>query len=338
MKKLQNSLYINTQGAYLHKERETLVVDIAKEKVLQLPIHSISGIFCFGNVMVSPQVMGFCGERGVNLAFFTEYGRFLARVQGRQTGNVLLRRSQYKYADTRATEIARTLVAAKIQSQRQILQRHQRNYGKQDDVNQTIALLKSTVERLKIAKDLDIIRGLEGDAAARYFSVFNHLITEKSGDFNFIQRTRRPPTDPVNALLSFFYAIVGNDISAALQGVGLDPQVGFLHRDRPGRDSLAQDILEEFRAYIVDRLVLTLINRQQIKAADFIYEASGAVKLKDTARKVVLQEFQARKQKTIIHPYLKEEIPLGLLPHAQALLLARHLRGDLEYYPPFLAR
>ncbi|GAB2591707.1 MULTISPECIES: type I-C CRISPR-associated endonuclease Cas1c [Nitrincola] len=338
MKRLQNSLYINTQGAYLHKERETLVVDIAKEKVLQLPIHSISGIFCFGNVMVSPQVMGFCGERGVNLAFFTEYGRFLARVQGRQTGNVLLRRSQYKYADTRATEIARTLVAAKIQSQRQILQRHQRNYGKQDDVNQTIALLKSTVERLKIAKDLDIIRGLEGDAAARYFSVFNHLITEKSGDFNFIQRTRRPPTDPVNALLSFFYAIVGNDISAALQGVGLDPQVGFLHRDRPGRDSLAQDILEEFRAYIVDRLVLTLINRQQIKAADFIYEASGAVKLKDTARKVVLQEFQARKQKTIIHPYLKEEIPLGLLPHAQALLLARHLRGDLEYYPPFLAR
>lgn len=338
MKKLQNSLYINTQGAYLHKERETLVVDIAKEKVLQLPIHSISGIFCFGNVMVSPQVMGFCGERGVNLAFFTEYGRFLARVQGRQTGNVLLRRSQYKYADTRATEIARTLVAAKIQSQRQILQRHQRNYGKQDDINQIIALLKSTVERLKIAKDLDIIRGLEGDAAARYFSVFNHLITEKSGDFNFIQRTRRPPTDPVNALLSFFYAIVGNDISAALQGVGLDPQVGFLHRDRPGRDSLAQDILEEFRAYIVDRLVLTLINRQQIKAADFIYEASGAVKLKDTARKAVLQEFQARKQKTIIHPYLKEEIPLGLLPHAQALLLARHLRGDLEYYPPFLAR
>lgn len=338
MKKLQNSLYINTQGAYLHKERETLVVDIAKEKVLQLPIHSISGIFCFGNVMVSPQVMGFCGERGVNLAFFTEYGRFLARVQGRQTGNVLLRRSQYKYADTRATEIARTLVAAKIQSQRQILQRHQRNYGKQDDINQIIALLKSTVERLKIAKDLDIIRGLEGDAAARYFSVFNHLITEKSGGFNFKQRTRRPPTDPVNALLSFFYAIVGNDISAALQGVGLDPQVGFLHRDRPGRDSLAQDILEEFRAYIVDRLVLTLINRQQIKVADFIYEASGAVKLKDTARKVVLQEFQARKQKTIIHPYLKEEIPLGLLPHAQALLLARHLRGDLEYYPPFLAR
>lgn len=338
MKKLQNSLYINTQGAYLHKERETLVVDIAKEKVLQLPIHSISGIFCFGNVMVSPQVMGFCGEHGVNLAFFTEYGRFLARIQGKQTGNVLLRRAQYQYADTRATDVARVLVAAKIQSQRQILQRHQRNYGKQDDINQIIALLKSTLERLKITNDLDIIRGLEGDAAARYFSVFNHLITEKTGDFNFKKRTRRPPTDPVNALLSFFYAIVGNDISAALQGVGLDPQVGFLHKDRPGRDSLAQDILEEFRAYIVDRLVLTLINRQQIKAADFIYEASGAVKLKDTARKLVLQEFQARKQKMIIHPYLKEEVPLGLLPHVQALLLARHLRGDLEHYPAFLAR
>lgn len=338
MKKLQNSLYINTQGAYLHKERETLVIDIAKEKALQLPIHSISGIFCFGNVMVSPQVMGFCGERGVNLAFFTEYGRFLARVQGKQTGNVLLRRTQYRYADTQAAEIARVIVAAKIQSQRQVLQRHQRNYGKHPEISQTIALLKSTVDRLRITDDLDTIRGLEGDAAARYFSVFNQLITEKSGSFSFSQRTRRPPTDPVNALLSFFYAIVGNDISAALQGVGLDPQVGFLHRDRPGRDSLAQDILEEFRAYLVDRLVLTLINRQQVKPSDFIYEASGAVKLKDTARKAVLQEFQAKKQQTIIHPYLKEETPLGLLPHVQALLLARHLRGDLEHYPPFLAR
>lgn len=338
MKKLQNSLYINTQGAYLHKERETLVIDIAKEKALQLPIHSISGIFCFGNVMVSPQVMGFCGERGVNLAFFTEYGRFLARVQGKQTGNVLLRRTQYRHADTQASEIAQVIVAAKIQSQRQVLQRHQRNYGKQPQVTQVIALLKSTVERLKVTTDLDTIRGLEGDAAARYFSVFNHLITEKTGDFTFNQRTRRPPTDPVNALLSFFYAILGNDISAALQGVGLDPQVGFLHKDRPGRDSLAQDILEELRAYFVDRLVLTLINRQQVKATDFIYEASGAVKLKDTARKTVLQEFQARKQQTITHPFLKEEVPLGLLPHAQALLLARHLRGDLQHYPPFLAR
>jgi CRISPR-associated protein Cas1 len=338
MKKLQNSLYINTQGAYLHKERETLVIDIAKEKALQLPIHSISGIFCFGNVMVSPQVMGFCGERGVNLAFFTEYGRFLARVQGKQTGNVLLRRAQYRHADTQASEIAQVIVAAKIQSQRQVLQRHQRNYGKQPQVTQVIALLKSTVERLKVTTDLDTIRGLEGDAAARYFSVFNHLITEKTGDFTFSQRTRRPPTDPVNALLSFFYAILGNDISAALQGVGLDPQVGFLHKDRPGRDSLAQDILEELRAYFVDRLVLTLINRQQVKATDFIYEASGAVKLKDTARKTVLQEFQARKQQAITHPFLKEEVPLGLLPHAQALLLARHLRGDLQHYPPFLAR
>jgi len=338
MKKLQNSLYINTQGAYLHKERETLVVDIAREKALQLPIHSISGIFCFGNVMVSPQVMGFCGERGVNLAFFTEYGRFLARVQGKQTGNVLLRRTQYRYADTQATEIAQVIVAAKIQSQRQVLQRHQRNYGKQPEISHAIALLKSSLERLKTTTDLDTIRGLEGDAAARYFAVFNHLITEKSESFTFKQRTRRPPTDPVNALLSFFYAIVGNDVSAALQGVGLDPQVGFLHKERPGRDSLAQDILEEFRAYIVDRLVLTLINRQQVKTSDFIYEASGAVKLKDTARKAVLQEFQAKKQQTIIHPYLKEEVPLGLLPHVQALLLARHLRGDLEHYPPFLAR
>lgn len=338
MKKLQNSLYINTQGAYLHKERETLVIDINKQKVAQLPIHGIGSIFCFGNVMVSPQVMGFCGENAVNLAFFTEYGRFLARIQGKQSGNVLLRRSQYRKADEDPTSIARNIVAAKIQMQKQVLQRQQRNHGVLPELTTQITALNHILDTLKRATNLDKIRGYEGDAAARYFAVFNLLLTDSARGFNFSGRVRRPPTDPINALLSFIYSVLSNDISAALQGVGLDPQVGFLHQERPGRDSLALDILEEFRAFIADRLVLTLLNRQQLKATDFVTEAGGAVKLKDDARKLVLQEYQSRKQQTIKHAFLGEDVEVGLLPYIQAMLLARHLRGDLAEYPPFFSK
>lgn len=338
MKKLQNSLYINTQGAYLHKERETLVIEINKQKAAQLPIHGIGGIFCFGNVLVSPYVLGFCGENAVNLAFFTEYGRFLARIQGKQSGNVLLRRTQYKVADENAVAIARNIVAAKIQAQKQVLQRQQRNHGVQSGLTQQITALNHILDTLKVTLDLDKIRGYEGDAASRYFSVFQMLLTDSASGFNFSGRMRRPPTDAVNALLSFLYSILANDISAALQGVGLDPQVGFLHQERPGRDSLALDILEEFRAFIADRLVLTLLNRKQLKPTDFKTEASGAVMLSDDARKVVLQEYQARKQQKVRHLFLDEEVEIGLLPHVQALLLARHLRGDLADYPPFVSK
>ncbi|WGE84349.1 type I-C CRISPR-associated endonuclease Cas1c [Actinobacillus equuli] len=337
MRKLQNTLYITTQGSYLHKERETLVVEQDRKKVAQLPIHSIGHIFCFGNVLVSPFLMGFCGENNVNLAFFTENGRYLGRLQGRQSGNVLLRRSQYKMSETNPVPVARNIIAAKIQASKRVLQRQIRNHGENADIQSAITALNYSLQQLKIAGNLDLIRGIEGDAAARYFGVFSHLIKENSG-FHFDGRNRRPPRDGVNALLSFLYSILGKDISGALQGVGLDPQIGFLHADRPGRDSLAQDILEEFRAWWVDRMVLSLINRGQIKPDDFITEASGAVTLKPEARKLLFQTLQAKKQEKIIHPFLEEEVEIGLLPYIQAMLLARHLRGDLAEYPPFLMR
>ncbi|MCF7530150.1 type I-C CRISPR-associated endonuclease Cas1c [Neisseria lisongii] len=337
MKKLQNTLYITTQGSYLHKERETLIVEQERRKVAQLPIHSIGHIFCFGNVMVSPYLMGFCGEKGVNLVFFSEHGRFLARLQGRQSGNVFLRRAQYKYSEINPIAIAKNIIAAKIQSQKRLLQRHIRNHGNQPAVQSAILSLTYSVQQLKQADTLPLIRGIEGDAAARYFGVFQNLISQKSG-FIFQGRNRRPPKDGVNALLSFLYSILGRDISGALQGVGLDPQVGFLHADRSGRDSLAQDILEEFRAWWADSMVLALINRGQIKPTDFVQEVSGAVNIKEDTRKLIFKTLQAKKQEKIIHPFLQEEITVGLLPHIQALLLARHLRGDLAEYPPFLAR
>ncbi|HDL3332992.1 TPA: type I-C CRISPR-associated endonuclease Cas1 [Mannheimia haemolytica] len=308
-----------------------------RKKVAQLPIHSIGHIFCFGNVLVSPFLMGFCGENNVNLAFFTENGRYLGRLQGRQSGNVLLRRAQYKKSETNPVPVARNIIAAKIQASKRVLQRQIRNHGENADLQSTITALNYSLQQLKTADNLDLIRGIEGDAAARYFGVFSHLIKENSG-FHFDGRNRRPPRDGVNALLSFLYSIVGKDISGALQGVGLDPQIGFLHADRSGRDSLAQDILEEFRAWWVDRMVLSLINRGQVKPDDFVTEASGAVTLKPEARKLLFQTLQAKKQEKIIHPFLEEEVEIGLLPYIQAMLLARHLRGDLAEYPPFLMR
>jgi CRISPR-associated protein Cas1 len=339
LKKLQNSLYVTRQGTYVHKERETIVIECERKKILQVPIHSIAGLFCFGNVLVSPALMGFCGEKGVNLAFFTEYGRFLGRLHGKQSGNVLLRRAQYHVDDESKLRIACAVIAAKINSSRGVLQRHQRNYGENALISAVINKLASSLRQIKSVPSLDKLRGVEGDAAANYFSVFQQLIKpELQADFSFNGRNRRPPRDPINALMSFVYSIVGQDISGALAGVGLDPQVGFLHADRPGRDSLAQDLLEEFRAWLCDRLVLSMINRKQVCVSDFVIEASGAVQIKEDARKSLLITLQTRKQETIKHPFLDEDVAIGLLPHVQALLLARHLRGDLESYPPFFVR
>lgn len=339
MKKLQNCLYITKDGAYLHKELETLVieqrVDGKKQKLMQLPIHSIGHIFCFGNVMVSPQVMGFCGENGTGLSFFNMFGRFQARVVGKQTGNVLLRRAQYKATDEQAAVIARSIIAAKLRSSRSVLMRNARNHGETADIKKVVGRHKQIIDELKVQTNLERIRGLEGEGASHYFSVFNNLITLKKTDFKLNGRTRRPPKDPVNAMLSFLYSVLGNEVSSALQGVGLDPQIGFLHQERPGRDSLAQDLLEEFRAYVVDRLVLTLINRQQVKIKDFDYDALGGVVMKDDTRKLLLQTYQSKKQEVIEHKFLNEKVEIGLLPHIQAMLLARHLRGDLALYPPF---
>lgn len=339
MKKLQNCIYITTQGTYLHKERETIVIEHERKKVFQVPIHTISGLFCFGNVMVSPALMGFCGENNVNLAFFTVYGRFLGRLQGRQSGNVLLRRAQYHANEATALQIACGIIAAKINSGKGILLRYQRNYGVNAAITDVVRRLNHSLFLVKKSKNLDGLRGIEGDAAANYFSVFSQLIKpDLQSDFLFNGRNRRPPLDPVNAMLSFVYGIISQNITGALAGVGLDPQIGFLHADRPGRDSLAQDLLEEFRAWLCDRLVLSMINRRQVNPQDFIRESSGAVKIKDETRKLLLTSLQKRQQEIIKHPFLGESIQVGLLPHVQALLLARHLRGDLDYYPPFFVR
>lgn len=338
MKKLLNTLYITRQESYLHKERETIVIKQKDEKLGQFPALTIGNILCFGQVSVSPFLMGYCAEQGIGLAFYTEFGRFLARVQGKQSGNVLLRRTQYRWTDDeqRSAEVGRVIIAAKVANSRSVLQREIRNHGNNILLEKAIVHLAASLRSLKVAKTLDEIRGIEGDAAAVYFSVFNELL--RNTGFAFGGRIRRPPTDPVNALLSFVYSLITQECVSALQGVGLDPLVGFLHRDRPGRASLALDMLEEFRASWADRFVLTLINRKQIQINDFKSEASGAVRLTDDARKNLLAAYQERKQVEVMHPYMDESVPIGLLPHCQALLMARHIRGDMESYTPYMVK
>ncbi len=338
MKKLLNTLYVTRQESYLHKERETIVVKQGKDKLGQFPAISVGNILCFGQVSVSPFLMGYCGEQGIGLAFYSEYGKFLARVQGKQTGNVLLRRAQYRWADDeiKSVQIARLMVAAKIANGRSVLMREIRNHGENAALSDAVSKLAVSLRRVQHTQLVSEAMGIEGDAASTYFGVFSELL--RSNDFAFGGRVRRPPTDPVNALLSYVYTLITHECSSALQGVGLDPYVGFLHQDRPGRVSLALDLLEEFRAPWADRFVLTLINRQQIQLNDFVTEASGAVRLNDDARKTLLTAWQERKQVDITHPYLEEQVPIGLLPHCQAMLLARHIRGDTKYYPPYLVK
>jgi len=338
MKNLLNTLYITKQESYLHKERETIVIKNGKDKLGQFPAINIANILCFGQISVSPFLMGYCGEQNIGLAFYTQYGKFLARVQGKQAGNVLLRRVQYRWADDeeKSVSIARLMVAAKISNGRSVLMREMRNHGKSIALDSAVAKLEVSLRRVQHAQSLGELMGIEGDAAATYFGVFNELL--RGSGFAFGGRVRRPPTDPINALLSYVYTLITHECSSALQGVGLDPYVGFLHQDRPGRQSLALDLLEEFRAPWADRFVLTLINRKQLKIKDFTTEASGAVRLKDDARKTLLIAWQERKQVEIMHPYLEEQVPIGLLPHCQAMLLARHIRGDTEYYPPYLVK
>jgi CRISPR-associated protein Cas1 len=338
MKKLLNSLYITRQESYLHKERETIVVKNGGEKLAQFPAINVGNIYCFGQISVSPFLMGYCAEKGIGLTFYTEYGRFLARVQGKQSGNVLLRREQYRWADSdiKSAAVARLIVAAKIANARAVLQREQRNHGENAGITDAIKQLGNSIRRAKQADNIDSIRGMEGEAAANYFAVFNTLVRQT--DFTFGGRVRRPPTDPVNALLSFAYSLITQECASALAGIGLDPYVGFLHRDRPGRPGLALDLLEEFRSPWAERFVLTMLNRRQVQTKDFITEASGAVRLTDDARKQFLAAWQDRKQVEIQHPYLEEQVPIGLLPHCQAMLLARHIRGDTQYYPPYIMK
>jgi len=343
MKKLLNTLFVTTQGAYLSKKGDTVVVNHEKETKLRVPIHNLGSIVCFGNVSCSPFLMALCGERNVTLSFLTERGRFLARVQGPVSGNVLLRKEQYRRSDdtVASAPIARSVVTAKLANSRIVLQRAQRDRAELQDnpaVAKAIDDLWESIQAVKDESDLDRIRGIEGSAANTYFGVFDLLISANKEQFFFKQRSRRPPLDNMNALLSFLYTLLVHDVRSALEAVGLDPAVGFLHRDRPGRPSLALDLMEEFRAYLADRLALSLVNRQQVRPEGFLKTESGAVAMDDETRKAVLVAWQKRKQEEITHLFLQEKVSLGLLPHVQAQLLARHLRGDLDGYPPFLWR
>jgi len=336
-----NTLFVTTQGAYLHQYGEAVVVKVEDETKLQLPLHTLGGIVCFGRVNVSPWLMHKCAEQGIAISFLSEQGKFLARVLGFTPGNVLLRREQYRRADDEGTSssIARNIVTAKIANARTVLLRSVRDYPEAEGraaLETAAARLAYSLQQVQGTDGLDGIRGIEGESANTYFGVFGHLITAQRDGFAFAGRSRRPPLDPVNALLSFLYAMLGHDARAACEAVGLDSQVGFLHRDRPGRPSLALDLMEEFRPYLADRLALTLINRQQVRPDGFRTTESGGVEMKDDTRKTVLTAYQKRKQDTLVHPFLGEETTVGLLIHLQARLLARHLRGDLDAYPAFV--
>lgn len=343
MKRHLNTLYVTSQGSYLSKDGETVLVRAGDEQKLRIPVHNLQAIVCFGNVLCSPFLLGLCADRGIHISYLTKNGRFLGRVEGSKTGNVLLRRVQYRRADEDAasTQIARNVVIAKLANCRTVIRRVLRDHTASPDSSRLkraeLALSQHLRESQKVT-NINQLRGIEGGAGREYFGCFDALLVQQKEEFPFKGRSRRPPLDPVNALLSFLYTLLMHDVASALEGVGLDPQVGFLHSDRPGRPSLALDLMEELRPFLADRLTLSLINRHQIQRRDFVIKESGAVLLTEEGRKKVLVAYQKRKDAVITHPYLKEKTTLGLLPHLQALLLARHLRGDLDGYPAFIAK
>lgn len=343
MRKMLNTLYVTTQGAYLNKEGETVAVNIERETRLRLPVHTLSSIVCFGQVTCSPFLLGHCASNDVSVSFMTTYGKFLARVQGPVAGNVLLRREQYRQADDlrASARLARMFVLGKVSNCRTVMGRVLRDHSTKvdaDTIGLTVKQFSKIAQKLLHEDDLDNVRGIEGQAANIYFGLFDDLIVAQKTDFVFSGRSRRPPLDRVNCLLSFLYSLLYHDARSALETVGLDPAVGFLHRDRPGRLSLALDLMEEFRPVLADRLALSLINRSQVREKGFKVTESGAVLMHDDTRKKLLTEYQNRKQVEIEHPFLKEKMPLGMLLFAQAQLLSRYLRGDLEEYPPLIWR
>lgn len=342
MKRLLNTLYISTQESYIHKKGDTVVVESEGRELGRFPLLALGAIVCFGNIRFSPFLLGACAEQEVAISFLTENGAFMASVRGPVHGNVLVRREQYRRADDPAQRLvfAKAVVAAKLANSRNVLLRAAREGGSEFGIPLTAAAgqLSHGLRALEKALSVDEARGIEGEAAAVYFSMFDSMILGEKPAFAFRERTRRPPTDRMNALLSFIYVLMGHDIAAALDAHGVDPQVGLYHTDRPGRNSLAQDILEEFRAPLGDRLALSLVNRRQIQAKDFEGEQGEAFALCDKARKRVLTAYQERKQEQIQHPFLNETMHIGLIFHAQALLFSRWLRGDLDAYPSFLWR
>jgi len=344
MRRQLNTLYVTTEGAWLKKDGANIVMEVEGKERARLPVHMLESLVCMGRVLVSPPLLGYCVEQGISVCFLSPNGRFLARVEGPVSGNVLLRREQYRRTDDliRCALIVRNVLLGKVHNQRAVISRAVRDHGENLDETARAVLtharerLKRIIERLSKETTLDVLRGLEGEAAQTYFGVFDSLIRVNEPTLRFNGRSRRPPTDAVNALLSFLYTLLTHDCRSALETVGLDPAVGFLHRDRPGRPSLALDLLEEFRPLLADRLALSLINRRQINKQDFTTFDNGAVLLKEASRKTVLTAYQERKREELRHAFLEEKFTVGLFPAIQAQLLARHLRGDLEAYPPFL--
>ena len=341
MKQLLNTLFVTSEDVYLSLEGENVLANRDKEVVARYPLHTLQTIVSFSYAGASPALMGACAEKGIGLAFCTPRGRFLARVSGENSGNVLLRREQYRVSDDpgRSCAIARDMIFGKISNSAASIQRTLRAHaprvegcGLEDAAGQIRGLLPQVMG----LTDLDALRGLEGVGASAYFGVFDHLLLNRKEDFFFHGRSRRPPLDRVNAMLSFAYSLLAHDCASALESVGLDAYVGFLHRDRPGRTSLALDLMEELRPCMADRFVLTLVNNRMVRPEDFQVQDSGAVLLTDDGRKKFLKAWQERKRDTLTHPYLNEKMTWGMVPYLQSLLLARHLRGDLDGYPPFL--
>lgn len=343
MRKLLNTLYVTNPDVYLTKDGENVVARIDNNEVMRVPALNIENIVCMNHLGASPYLMNLCAERGIGLCFLTPNGYFLARVTGKTTGNVLLRRTQYRVADNeqQSLDLAKLIISGKIFNSRKVVERFKRdhtelNIGLRDEIEKLSALLRHYSILAARATDKDSLRGLEGEAATLYFSMFDNMIVVQKNQFTFNGRNRRPPKDKVNCMLSFVYTLLAHEMQSALETVGLDPYVGFLHTDRPGRPSLALDMMEEFRAYLADRLVLSLINRKQIESKHFIENGQDNIIMTDDGKKIILSAWQNRKKEEMQHPYLQEKVPVGLLPYIQAMLMARFLRNDSDNYPVFL--
>lgn len=341
MRKLLNTLYVTSPNTYLSLDGENIVILKENIEISRIPLHNLEGIVAFGYTGASPALMGACAKRNIALSFMKQSGRFLARVVGEVRGNVTLRKAQYRISDSteESNKIAKNFILGKIYNARWVIERATRDYAVRLDVDKLKKVSKTLVNSLKLieeSQNLDQLRGYEGEAASQYFSVFDDLILQQKENFYFHNRNKRPPLDNVNAMLSFVYTLLAHDVAAALETVGLDPYVGFLHRDRPGRVSLALDMMEELRSVYADRFVISLINKREINARGFTKKENGAVIMDDDTRKDLLKAWQSKKQETITHPFLQEKIQWGLVPYAQAMLLARFIRGDLDGYPTFM--
>ena len=340
MRKLLNTLYVTTPEAYLSKDGLNVVVSVKQQEVFRIPSINIEGIVTFGYMGASPGLMKLCSDSGISLTFLSPNGRFVSRVQGATHGNVLLRKAQYALSDDDewSLHISKLMIAAKIQNYRNILRRYIRDYGDCQEVDAAVKVLDAHKRCALHAEDKTKLIGFEGMASNAYFGALPKLILNQKESFPFHGRNRRPPKDAVNAMLSLAYTLIANDCASALETVALDPYVGFLHALRPGRTSLALDMMEEFRAYLGDRFVLSLINKRQISPKDFLYQGDSGVVMTDNGRKTFISAWQNRKRETLIHPYLNEKVEVGLLPYVQSMMLARYIRKDIDDYPVFLIK